>query len=382
MGSYLLYKYVLRLLTPTLVVARRGSRGMVYTAGPPYIPGSQVRGGLLTYMLREGIVDPEGIRREALWPRHSVTPALPSRRFEDSLYRDADFSHILCYTYKSEAGEGGARVYCLSPGEILTRDGVSVEKLQEKLAEQEGSALRSGDHERRLLEREPYAGPVVVGDEGLFRADVEKNVYVEVGLERSRGGAKPGALYAYEYFAPGQLFTGYLACTPDSPLCVFLQKMGGGRIAFSVGKGVGRGFGLAEFSAEPVEPLEDEGVDAGGPVVLKVIGPTFTLDLGGSALTRPPRLGDRLVAREWLLPSGRGLEMEVVEVLGPTTTYTGWSYRTGSPKLPVNALQPGSLVVVRVVGGDEGLFRDMKYIGLNRFASQGFNIVRVVSGEW
>lgn len=378
MAGYALYKYVLRLLTPTVIVTRAGTRGMVYAAGPPYIPGSQVRGALLTYMLREGLADEGELREEALEPRHAVTPALPCEGAGDSLYKDVQFAHVLCYTYKLKPEGGGAEVHCIEPERVIRGGRISADALQELFVEYEVSELSSGAHWRRLAEREPYCGPVVVRTKGVLKADVRRDVYVEVGLERSKGGAKPGALYAYEYLIPGQHFTGYVACAPDSLLCRLLGKRVEGRVLVRVGKGVGRGFGLAELLVEPAEPERAVALRKGEPAVLKVVGPTFVLDPEGPQLTRPPRRGDRLVAEAWLGGAGGSLDMEVTEVLGSTATYTGWSYRTGSPKLPVTALQPGSLIAVRVVGGEGELASDMKYTGLNRFASQGFNILAVV----
>lgn len=378
MADYMLYRYVLKLLSPTVIVTRAGARGIVYTAGPPYIPGSQVRGALLAYMLSEGHADRRRLHEEALEPKHAVTPALPCEGAKDSLYKEAELAHALCYTYKLRADGERAEVRCINPKEVIEDGRISADSLQAMFVRQEASELRSSTPWRRLPEREPYHGPVVVRGGKMFRADVEKDVYVEVGLELSRGGAKPGALYAYEYIVPGQHFTGYITCAQGSLLCELLGKLSGRGALVRVGKGIGRGFGLAKLLAERVKPERGEELREGEYTVLKVVGLTFVISPEGSQLARPPRQGDRLSAKAWLAREKRSLVMEVTEVLGSVATYMGWSYRTGSPKLPVSALQPGSLIVARVIESQGMLASDLKYTGLDCFASQGFNILEVV----
>lgn len=369
-------------VTPLLVPHKVGYRGFLYKTLRDWIPGSVLRGALLFHMVREGwISKSEAVEAEG---SYSVTPLLHSGP-EASLYKDVAPAHALTYRFKCP-GPPGREGVVLSPGvgKLLAR--VREDKRLEDAVE---GLLSDFFREAQVLAREkralcyspanlePYRGVVVrAGDVWRAGDEVRTTYYAETRISSLTGGAEPGGLYAYEGVAEGQVYTGYVSWDEGSPLSGVLSRLAGEALRLRLGRGSWRGFGLVEarFHEDDLTPRDlrlDLG-EARGLVALEAVGPTFLLEGPGP---RPPAAGDVIKAG--------GARLRVLGALGAgLITYSGWSYKTNTPKLPVEALGPGGLVVAEVEeGGPEDIAR-LATRGFNEHSSQGFNILLPMTKDY
>jgi len=380
--SFRVYLYAIRLLTPTVLTSTYGFRGMSYTVVSDYIPGSVVRGALLSELMIEGLLDKRDADLEAVNPLHVFSPALhvPRDRAEAVPLKDVAFAHALAYQLK-----GDNTVYSFGIEKLIERveKGVAVE---EALTDIIGSTLESIDRDayrtttssgfpvRSSAEMKPASHSVIVRTDGSWRITKPgRGIYVENAVERSRGSAAHGMLYAYEYLKPGERFVGFIILSEHSYLVKPLEDLARGKcINVRIGRGLGRGFGLAELYIREADYKllsSSEESACEGLVAFYTFAPFAELD----PLPRPPRAGEELEIEVFGNIVGKA---KVVAALGRgSVEYRGWSYRTSLPKLPVRALSPGSLIIAQLLDAKCDVLRLGAPVGLGPLSAQGFNIV-------
>lgn len=384
MAGIIIYDVTMKFLTPAMITVEEGSRGMLYEGFSDRIPGSTVRGSLLSWALREGLVTINEVTKEVLAPRYAVTPFLLSARDDGIIYEDVGIAHALSFKFKD--GMGDERVYSFGIKDLVEEirggSGDPVTALQMLIARTSESIDRRGDDLKSSTNLERVLGASITRDPRgrggwrLSRGSAKSGSYVGISIDRERGSVMPGALFLYEYVESGSTYVGAVACEEGSLVCKLLDGVRRGAAKVLVGKGTGRGYGVAEVRVRERGESPDSGINdlrGCGYLAFEVIGPLLTFTprhQGDAPLPRPAGPGDRL-----LVSLGHStLSIDVVAAFGNVGRFGGWSLRTNSPKLAFNALSYGSIIVGRVEG-DSKLLGLMPYLGLDKLSSQGYNIL-------
>ena len=376
------FNVVIKFLTPTLLQVKEGYRGMIYSGVTDKVPGSTIRGSLLTWGIREGIISKDEAVKESLNPKYSVTTFLLTRE-TSRMYEDVMVAHALSLTFKKGLGDG--TIYSLGIDRLISKYVSRSTMLAPKdiLAELVNEVMKridtKGDELRCSANTERVMGSSLtkVNDSWRLSKDLVSYIsgsYVGVGIDRLRRTSAPGIIFGYEYVEAGATYLGIVTCSEDSVMCKVMETLRRSNAVINVGKGTSRGYGLAKIlSIKELSPKIVSNVKEGVYIALEVIGPTFTLKPYTSTsapIPRPPVPGDEIIVRN----KGEPLRLEVVGVFGGINVFRGWSLRTGTPKLAIKALDYGSLIIARVRGNVK-LLNMLPYIGINEFSSQGFNIV-------
>jgi len=377
------YLYTLRLLTPTIITSTYGFRGMSYTITTNFIPGSTIRGGIFTKLIIEDILTKDDADREAVNPLHTISPALPihESQSEPLPLKNVAFAHALSYQIK-----GDDAIYSLGLDELLekVRKGDSVDTALTNLLFKtmisfdrkayEDITKRSFDQFlKSSTEIKPSIHLVITRRNGSWHiVGIRRGIYVENAVERSRGSAAPGMLYAYEYIEPGQRFAGLIVLSKDSYLMQPFESIDGSCIKMRIGRGLGRGFGVSELC------LREIGIDMfvegdtirDNIIAIYTLSPFTIID----PFPRLPRIGDEIEVNVF----GKTIaKLKIIAILGrEVIEYRGWSYRTHKPKIPVRALAPGSLLITQILDFEKSdILKFGLPIGLDPLSAQGFNII-------
>jgi len=387
------YRYVITNITPLIITSPRGYRGLSYVHVADYINGSMVRGGLITSLMNYGIIKDQN-EAEKLSYNIRVTPALPCKNTESSLYKDVTFAHSLSYTFKAPMPHDEKReerrkfVYSLGILNLINliihrkmsvEDAISelISRLSRRLIESLKSSIEF-DIRRHPAEIKNAEGMIIVKDtRGWATISTETGVYVETSVERARGSSRPGVLYAYEYIRPGTIFTGYITYLgDDKDLATILKDLAREKkeILVRIGRGTGRGYGLCKLKLEMHDIKEIEGeIKDINIIALEAISPMFTI----SPYPKPVTSGDKFSVN---ISQTESMELEILHVIGRhQLMYRGWSYLYNAPRLPILAQAPGCLFISRITKADPNTINDvlsyLPYVGLNEYSSLGFNFV-------
>ncbi|MEM4639880.1 MAG: hypothetical protein QXT93_08410 [Thermofilum sp.] len=309
-----LYEAKLVLKSPAIVTAKRTERG--YVKPHSHIPGSMLRGAILTALYRAGKLGEDALRREAQEPRLLSSPGLPLANGRKTL--PATPFMAACKRCDHRVDETAEAAKALEQGGelkfplVCPRDGGPMEPLHGRFVYAEGGRLRS----YRLR---------------TFRA-------TSVGISKERASAVKGLLFDYEAIAEGSAFWAWVAAPDDFRLPSSLEV--------AVGRGQSRGFGWADLTLTPVEarPVPGKGVF----VTLSPLAPVERIQWRGESLKV-----SRVVGRE--------IAMQL-----------GWDVPQGRMRPIVRLARPGSLVLAEA-GGDPAALRaglpisvmDFKVVGLN-----------------
>ncbi len=385
-----IFNIKLRLLTPAIVSASEGYRGMLYMGARDKILGSTVRGALMAWGIREGVITHEDVNREVMSPKHVITTFLLSRGEDGEVaYRDVRIAHAL--TFKFKDGLGRDHVHSLGIDELLSIMASKVspspsEVLHELLAKVSmeidslGNELLSSTNTERVL------GSSLVREGGnwvLAGKYLVKGSYVGTGVDRERRSVIPGVLFGYEYVDSGTTFVGTLMCSEDSVMCELVESLIRSKALVSVGKGVGRGYGLARVEVREVgkEVFDEVKIREGSYLVFEVINPLVTYPISDNEppIPRPAVIND--VIKSCI--EGRCLELKVVAIYGDILRFSGWSLRLESPKLPMKALSHGSLLITKV-GGDLSVLKEIPLVPTEPklLSTQGLNLLQPIPKDF
>jgi len=284
------------LKSPAVVVQRRLEKGFVKPAD--YVPGSMLRGAILTALYRTGKLSAADLKREGEKPSLLASPAYPV--VKDSRSAPATPFMFYCRRCKTVVD--------------LTR------KAAEKLA-------RGEEPEPPLFHDEcgealkPIHGSLVVREgRELRRTGVETFRSTSVAIGKDRGSAMRGMLFDYEAIAEGTEFWAWVLA-PD-----WLQP---GSLEVTVGRGASRGFGWTELRLEPAPAPQ----------------PGRTMFVAMSPLTPLKRL-------EW-----GECSVSLARVYGRVhRLQAGWEYGRGFRPF-VDVARRGSLVLANEVSGCPELLR-------------------------
>jgi len=303
------------LKSPAVVTQRRLEKGFVKPAD--YIPGSMLRGAVLTALHRAGKLSADELKREGAEPSLLASPAYPvTGNSKSAPATPFTFYCRRCKTVVDltrEAAEKLARGEEPKPP-LLHECGEALKPMHGSLVAREGRELR--------------------------RASVETFRSTSVAIGRDRGSAVRGMLFDYEAIAEGTEFWAWVLA-PD-----WLQP---GSIEVAVGRGASRGFGWAELKLEPAQQPRPYG---SALVAMSPLTPLKRLEWRGCALTLARVYGrvDRLQAgweygrgfRPFVEVARRGSLAIAEEVSGPLEPLlAGLPVRAGGSWLTgFNALIP------------------------------------------
>jgi len=394
--------YEIKIMSPTLVSSREGVRGLSYKCERRWIPGSIVRGSILTslYTHYKKLNDCD-VEEEDANPSMLVTPAIAYRGPSASpiLYKDALVAHTLSYIVKgveSEKGCYGRDVFTFGLGKLLERvkdkkcsDDDCVAGVLGDLIKEEIKKMFENFDPLAESPPKPYtikpavSLPLNLCGNTYVGVEAEIGTRISVAVDGSRRGNVPGALYAYEYIEPGARFVGMISFISDSgraqesrvfsALAEFINSR---ELLIRIGKGVGRGLGLARLKLFKVglDEINPAGaafgnIGVGDYVALLFISPAAS---ALESIPRPIEQGDEYEVSE----GSSNVRIKVISVLGKTTIYTGWSIRRGRPKMPVRAALPGTLAITKITqvsGNPSKALQSLMYRGLGpMLASQGY----------
>ncbi|MCS7132728.1 MAG: hypothetical protein NZ918_03280 [Aigarchaeota archaeon] len=225
----------LRLESPAVLTSRRTERG--YVSPLNVIPGSMLRGALLSMLYNHGLIDEKFLEAESHNPRVIASPAYPMMDDKKSYP-----CHLFAYKCKVMHGDGSE--------EGFERKIYAAETIKILEAGLEPEFKRSCSRGHVALE-EVHPKPVIpVGDTfreiSLFHEHI-----VCVGISRERATAQRQLLYEYESVAAGHEFW-FKMGVPEDVLDGIERGM-----RLYIGRGSSRGFGRARITEIREAPLDD-----------------------------------------------------------------------------------------------------------------------------
>jgi hypothetical protein len=295
-GGVKLMEARLRLKSPAIVTQRRVERGFVKVMD--CIPGSTLRGAILTALFRGGRLSQADLRREAEEPSLLASPAYP-------IVGGAKSVPATPFMFR-----------CRRCGSIVDATRESVERLQRK-EEPELPLLHKREGRECEEPLKPLYGSLVVkardGLQGVSRV-MRGFRATSVAIGKDRGSAVREMLFDYEAIAEGTEFWAWVLA-PD-----WLQA---GSMEVAVGRGQSRGFGWADLKLEPA-PQQPQ-LSQGAFVALSPLAPLKRLEWSGSTLS-------------------------LTKVFGRTTSLqAGWDYVRGFRPI-VELARRGSIALARASG--------------------------------
>jgi len=387
----MIYKFRVEVLTPLTISVREGFKGLIYKTLRDRIPGSTIKGAILTKAIRE--VDArEIVEYEVEDPQISVTPGYACPGSNYTLIDNLLPTHPLCYIWK-----GKDKVETLDIAEFINifRKVRNVKEAYSTIIRRLGRLHIEYFKSRNILQStcEIVFKPAIAAKSGSVwrEVSVPTSAYLQVGMEKTSRRASPGLLYGYEYVKPGQNYTGFIAGKRVEKLISIF----GEEFEIKLGRGLSRGFGLAaiklsrvdyeEFIKNSILRMISTGyLRKGEPVILYSISPLVTKPLGevvNSEVEGVIQLPTRWIARN-VEEVNASLKLKVYGAISfGTRVYRGFSLRTVTPKIAVNSLVDGTLLVCEVMdvsGSEDELEKLLTYTlfyGLDYLSTQGYNHV-------
>ena len=318
------YEITFRLLSPAIISARRTGRG--YLLPLSYIPASTLRGAILTHLYWRGVLDEEGLEGEASNPRVIASPAYPMRM---------DKRSYPCHPFAYK---------CKVDGETCNYASEALKKLERG----ENPTLRSTCSRGHLALKQLHPSPVVPRDGGLEGVELPNHWSVSVGMSRDRASSRRGLLFEYEALGVGLEFWATLALPEELAEGVWRG------MRFRVGRGISRGFGLAEVTGKREVKLAGEAgrvVNAmrGGRLILYALSPTSRIEGEGSTPLPDVIELSEIAERCELEAEGRLIFKRGFGRAG--LYHMGWDIKRGVMRPRIRAAHPGSIYMVEVEGG-------------------------------
>ncbi|MEZ0345911.1 MAG: RAMP superfamily CRISPR-associated protein [Infirmifilum sp.] len=266
-----LYEARIELKSPAILTTRRTDRG--YVKPSTFIPGSTLRGALLTALFREKILTQSDLKKEASEPSILTSAAFPVVRGKRTLPATP---------FMATCKVCGATI-------DLTREAAR--------ALEQGEQPRFPDVCPRCREAVPlenlHGSPVYLDGGTLRRASLRSFRATSVGISKRRGAAAKGLLFDYEAIAEGSELWALVSATENLQLP--------GELEVTLGRGGSRGFGWALLrltnialrqvptrgifiALSPLTPLPSINWGATSVQLKAVVGRTMQIHLGWDLL--------------------------------------------------------------------------------------------------
>ncbi len=356
--------------SPTLIVARSGRGGY---SSLDWIPGTVLRGALITGAVRYGYVGEEYASREITDPSCVVHPAYPVHR---NLGHEEVCKPATPFVYKCKEGE---------LIDVLGRD--KIEELSKVSSKDELLEMipKNVDLKCPLMRgvpgsTKPAQGSLVFHSGGKLRShEVEVEVLTSVGINKRLRAHETGMLFNYEVLVPGQEFI-TLAIYPEE-VARFVKEVG----EIWIGRGTSRGLGRAkvdvvkETSVQEIVPeLQDRAMEeiakVGDECRFVLYARSLVTRLKGPWISSPIP-GD---------PEGWEVSPEVVMdggeplVLGRTAVFSSFSNSTGIPRPQLMCSERGSVFLMRAKGSEDKVAEALAraaVLGWDGLSHLGLNIL-------
>jgi len=288
-----LYEVRLVLKSPAIITRRRTERG--YIRPLEYIPGSTLRGAIVTALFRAGLLGEEDLSREASQPSILASAAFPLAEGHRTLPATPFMARCKLCGHTQDLTESAAKA--LEGGHNPEFPGFCPRCLSRGLV----SPL------------EPMHGEPVYLEGGEYKTFRPRTFRAtSVGISKTRGAAVREMLFEYEAIVEGAEFWARIAIADGIELP--------GRLEVTLGRGSSRGFGWAELSLTPVQaqPAPSRGVF----IALSPLLPEKAWEWGGS-------------------------KVEVERAFGRTfPVQLGWDIRKGAPRPFATLVKPGAVALV------------------------------------
>ena len=311
------YELIVRLRSPAIITSRTGSRG--YVKPMNYIPGTTLRGAIITALYNEGAIDMDFIKMEHKNPSITASPAYPYSR---ELGRTLPATPL--------------HSYCK-----ICKEATSIHHITELARE----AARSGDlpgqafnptcssghyateiiHPKPISFKDPDPDKVTLG--GFFS--------VNVGISRHRASSAHGMLFNYEALKPETKFWATVAMRYDG---VEIDE----GLGIAVGRGVTRGFGHAE-----VEKVREIDLKELASIISNTMSEDYSLMYSRSPVASIDGWSYHTYPENITL--GESI-LKVKRVYGrESNIHLGWDMRLNRERPVLRGLVPGSILLVSCV---------------------------------
>jgi len=355
------------LKTPAILV--KEIRRNLHTTIYPPIPGSVLRGALLTQLY-------PNVYQEDVAPTLRVSPLYPITEGQV-----ARIAHVLVFKRKGKkSSEEGAIFSTWKDPQALVKEDI-VDLLPDELP----GSIKSVCGKLLIRSSKGKSGfsLIEINDEYFAGPQIES-----VAISPYSGAYHRGMLYSYETLRDGLKFRAYVYDPNDR-----LRDLGK-HFEVSIGAWRSKGFGRAEVhlldlsedlhGVKPEERMRElkelspEGIPAIAlsPIVWG-IGPTQrSVETVQDTMYAPL---DTVLQKTTV--SVNGIQFHVEKAYGRTMLVKGWSMKYKLPKLTLPALSPGSIVVLKCltdISKDElaQILWEMETCGIGTFACIGLNWLR------
>ena len=322
------------------IILSRPSVTNVFHNSYKYLPGSTIRGAILTYLINNN----HDIKEEMVKPSMLFHPAFPVK--DDLVFKPAQvllFRCKLCNTYKP-----------LNPYEVNLDNLDNFDNFEMPFKCDNG-------HPFAL---KPIGGELIAIKDGRVEEYKPKYaIFDSVGINRVTGSSDVNLIYTYIALINAK-YRG-LIVTNDS--CKFdLKELLDNEVIF-VGKGINRGFGclrvkIKEKSKHDIIKKYDK---LNNKIVLKALSPIFNINISDNGLVTNYEFKIKL-SRCKILSNG-------------SMYVSGFSIVSNTEKVKIAALKEGSLLITDNISEDD--IADIVLNGIGPFICAGFNIVEVLDHD-
>ncbi len=363
--------------SPVILSSRAGKQG--FSTLHEWIPGSTLRGALLSGAVDFGYEEDKRAADEASKPECVVHPAYPT--LNGRVSRPAT-----PFVYRCKAED---RLV-----DILGSDGISELTRANTVREMIAPILDGGPEPLcRVMRNVPGATkpatgrPVLPWEDGSVElVRVKTDIFTSVGINKRRRAAEKGMLHTYEAILPGQTFR-FLAICRDS-VRDFIKGEG----TLFLGRGISRGFGRC--SAKLIKEWDQDAAlsrlsGAAQNWIERVNGLSRVAVYARSPATRLKGWGVSSPVPEDAdlkrLPVDVPVEMRVARAgggeplqIGGTTIFRSFSSVTGLPRPELTCSERGSILILESPGPEDLMAEALgasSLLGWDSLAHLGLNIM-------
>ena len=332
----------LTLKSPAILAERRSASGFLGALN--YIPAPTLRGAVLTSLYVRGEVDEKRLEEEDLKPRLIASPAYPlSSQWKSRPASPFIWKCKICEVKLTRNNKKNEECEIENTNEdntdkeekenayLLNKEEEFVKRIYENAPLKIPSECKEGHRALQPLH------PKLIWDE---RRIVSRQI--SVGIDKSRAAAVKGMLYSYDVIFPPQTYWATLLLPDEYKLS--------NRFELKIGRGLSRGFGVAEMEIQREISLEEKAEEyssymKGNIVVMIAMSPT--LDGGFDPQLYPREVELSKIAEHFSLTVGGTLYID--RVYGKTIKVSGgWNLLRDTNRPDYYAKAQGSIVVVKV----------------------------------
>ena len=351
MNEIKVLKLKIEVLSPLLISQPQAGRFFRNICN--YLPGSTIRGSILTFLLRRGV----DITPEENSPALIFHPGYP-------VINNVKARPIHPLTFKSKVDDN-----LMLPGGISDPTDLDEFRLEDL-------KIPFKDEDRYFVIEHVPSGLVYKSDDGFKEYTYDHVVLTSVGIHRALKTREVGMLYSYIAISPGVTFESYLVDESGGDRLSDFNLTNNTVIETYMGRGGSRGLGGVRVKFEEInvkdEILRVEDAISGfhKSIILRALSPIFSFEYVGSSPKLSVPFKERFVIGEKNFISA-GSEVA-----------SGYSIKGGIPKPKIVGLKAGTLLFYEKPENlDVEELVKLEFLGVGLFAHCGLNIVEVYPYE-